>query len=28
LLREEQKNDGLYADLIGDFLKDGKLVPS
>lgn len=28
LLREEQKNDGLYTDLLADYLKDGKLVPS
>lgn len=28
LLREEQKNDGLYSDLLADYLKDGKLVPS
>lgn len=28
LLREEQKNDGLYADLIAGYLKDGQLVPS
>ena len=28
LLREEQENDGLNADLIGEYIKDGKLVPS
>lgn len=28
LLREEQANDGLYADLLGDYMKEGKLVPS
>lgn len=28
LLREEQKTDGLYSDLIDEFIKEGKLVPS
>ena len=28
LLREEEANDGLNADLIREYIKDGKLVPS
>lgn len=28
LLREEQKSDGLYADLLADYLREGRLVPS